>query len=138
MASGSVNVVAVVVASIASMLVGALWYSPLMFGTTWKRLMELPEKKAKELKKRSSSSYSFAFLSSLVASLVLYFAISSLGAAGVAQGMAVGFWVWLGFVATTQLGAVLWEGKPFELYALNATYSLVSFVVMGAILGASL
>ncbi len=43
-------------------------------------------------------------------------------------------WCWLGFVAPTMLGMVLWDQRPFKLYLINASYWLVSFVVMALIL----
>ena len=42
---------------------------------------------------------------------------------------------WLGFVATTSYGAVLWEGWSTAHWAINAGSLLVGFVVMGAIIG---
>ena len=45
------------------------------------------------------------------------------------------FWLWLGFFASaTLLGSVLWEGKSWKLYILNAAYWLVNLAVMATIL----
>ena len=49
-------------------------------------------------------------------------------------GIKVGIMAWLGFVAPTMLGSVLWENKSWNLYAINAGYYLVSFALMGAVL----
>ncbi|MBI3026774.1 DUF1761 domain-containing protein, partial [Candidatus Woesearchaeota archaeon] len=46
----------------------------------------------------------------------------------------LGFWVWIGFLATTQIGMVLWEGKPIKLYIINTLHYLVVLAVMSAIL----
>ncbi len=50
------------------------------------------------------------------------------------EGMMVGFWAWLGFVATIMLGKVIWEMTPVKLYGINVAYYLVSLLLMGAIL----
>ena len=50
------------------------------------------------------------------------------------MGMQAGFWVWLGFIATTMIGIVLWEIKPVKLYLLIVAYYLISLLVMGSIL----
>lgn len=46
----------------------------------------------------------------------------------------LGFWIWLGFIATVQLGIVLWESKPFKLFLLNTLHYLVILIVMSLIL----
>ena len=40
-----VNIVALVVAALASMVVGWLWYSPVLFGKTWMRLAKIKKGK---------------------------------------------------------------------------------------------
>ena len=52
----------------------------------------------------------------------------------IADAVLLAFWLWLGFFATTQLGMVMWEGKPVKLYIINTLHHLVSLVVMSAIL----
>jgi hypothetical protein len=41
---------------------------------------------------------------------------------------------WLGFIATTSLGMVLWEGKSWKLYAINIGYYFVTFIIGGLFL----
>ena len=65
---------------------------------------------------------------------VLEMSKSALGDMGLMSGIQSGFWTWLGFVATSMLGKVLWEGKSWKLYVLDAGYYLVSLVLMGAVL----
>jgi hypothetical protein len=48
--------------------------------------------------------------------------------------MKIAFAVWLGFVTTVQLTAVLFARKPFKLYAIDTGYQLVCYLVMGIIL----
>lgn len=46
----------------------------------------------------------------------------------------LGFWCWVGFIAPTMLGMVLWEQKPFKLYLINVLYWLVALLVMAQII----
>ena len=64
----------------------------------------------------------------------LVFATSYLKVSGWQAGLSTGFWNWLGFVAPVTMGAVLWEGKPWGLWFLNAGYQLVNLLVMGVII----
>jgi len=69
-------------------------------------------------------------------SAMLAFFIGLAQASSVMDGMRIGFFAWLGFVATSTLAAYVFEGRPIKLYVLYNTYQLVAFLVMGAILGA--
>lgn len=133
-----INYLAVLVAALASMVIGALWYGP-VFGKSWIALSGMTPDKIEAAKaKGMSKNYFLGFLGSLVMSYVLahalVFASVYLGAEGVSGGLMAGFWNWLGFVAPVTLGSVLWEGKSWKLWCLNNSYYLFTLLVMGAIL----
>ena len=129
-----VNYLAVLSAAIASMVVGFLWYGPL-FGKLWVKMMSFDKKKMDEAKKkRMGKTYVLAFLTSLIMSYVLAHFVDYVEAMTIADGAVLGFWLWIGFFATTQIGSVLWEGKPVKLYLINTLHYLVALVVMAAIL----
>ncbi len=76
----------------------------------------------------------FGLLASMLTAYVMnYFGIAW-GVFDVIGAIELGFWCWIGFVATTMLSTVLWEQKSFKLYLINAGYSLVSFIAMATIL----
>jgi hypothetical protein len=74
------------------------------------------------------------FLGALVMAFVLVHAVHYAGAVGITQGAVVGFFIWLGFVATVTLGITLYEKKPFALFVITNGWQLISLMVMGAIL----
>ncbi len=134
-----VNLLAVLVAALATMVVGFLWYSPLLFAKPWTVLMGYdPNDKAKmeEMRKGAGGLYSIALLCSLVAALVLGRIIHIATIHSVLHGLRIGAGVWLGFVTTTQLTDKLFTRKPFKLYLINTGYQLACFLAMGAILAA--
>jgi hypothetical protein len=127
----------VLVAAVASMVVGILWYSPLLFARPWMVLMGYdPEDKAKlqEMRKGAGKMYALSFLASLVSALVLAKIILITTVSSPLYGMKVGFAVWLGFVTTVQLTSVLFARQPVKLYLINTGYQLVCYLAMGAIL----
>ena len=132
-----VNYWAVLVAGIVSMVLGFLWYGPL-FGKMWMGLMKIDKKKAEEMKKKGMSAMLPQFFTAFVSALVLnYFLALFVGytqAITAVEGMQTGFHLWLGFIATVMIGIVLWEGKPFKLYLINALHYLVVLLINGAIL----
>jgi len=132
MALPAVSYVPVIGAAVASMVIGMLWYSPLLFGKQWMKLSGISEKKAKEANMAQSMALSFA--AQLVMAYVLSVFVGMMGASTLLAGAYVGVWAWAGFVATVTLGSVLWEQKPVQLWVLNAAHWLTVLVVMGAIL----
>jgi surface polysaccharide O-acyltransferase-like enzyme len=133
---GSINILAVFLSAIATMIVGSVWYSPKVFGTLWMKLDGVKQKDMHEAKKEMPKMYAGMFVASLVMAYVLGKFIQMSGLSGVQSGVVMGFWVWLGFIATSLLSMQLANGKPMKLYAIQAGYYLVVLVVIGAILGA--
>jgi hypothetical protein len=132
-----VNLWSVLVAAVATMLVGFLWYSPLLFARPWMLAMGYdPSDKAKleAMRKGAGKSYAITFVASLVAAFVLGKIIDIATVNSALYGMKIGFAVWLGFVTTVQLTAKLFGNQPWKLYLINTGYQLVCYLVMGAIL----
>ncbi len=138
-----INYWAVLVAAIANMVLGALWFGPL-FGKLWMKLSGMtPEQIAacatdKDAKKGMGKSYALMAVGSLVMAFVmahaLVFASAYMKVSGVSAGFMAGFWNWLGFVAPVTMGVVLWEGKRWSYWALTYSYYLVGLSLMGVIL----
>ena len=130
----SINYWAVLVAAIAAMAIGFLWYGPL-FGKQWMQLAGLSEKKLKGAKQKGmGKTFVIAFVSTLIMTYVLAHFVDYVEAKTITDGAVLGFWLWIGFFAPTQLGIVLWEGKPLNLYLINTLHYLVVLVVMSSIL----
>jgi hypothetical protein len=128
-----VNYLAVVVAAIVQMVLGALWYSPILFGKMWMKLVGMPsDYKPKGVAK----SYMLMFISALIMAFVLALVVNLTGIFSIAGGVTAAFWVWIGFIATTGVSEYLWtiKPKPWTLYVLNQAYWLVSLLIMGGLL----
>ena len=129
----SINYWAVLAAAVASMVLGFLWYGPL-FGKVWIKLMNFDKKQMEQMKKKGMGKiYTLMVINTLVVSYILAHFIKYLGTT-VPEALQTAFWLWLGFIATVMLGSVLWEGKSWKLYSINAAYWLVNLAVMSAIL----
>ncbi|MBI4151857.1 DUF1761 domain-containing protein [Candidatus Woesearchaeota archaeon] len=128
------NYWAILVAALLQYGLGALWYSPLLFGKQWMRLMKINPAERASKKKEAARGYALMLVTALVMSFVLARFVT--GASTWIEGALTGLWVWLGFIATVTLGGFLWEGKPFSLYLLNAGYWLVTLLLTGSLLAA--
>ena len=129
-----INYWAVLVSAAAGFVIGMLWYS-VLFGKAWMKLSGMDKKTIeKEKKKGMAKSFIGGFAALLVMAFVLAHFVDMAEATSVLDGAQAGFWAWLGFVATIMLNKVLWEGKPFKLYLLDAAHYLVVLLTMGSIL----
>ena len=133
------NFLAVLVAAISTMLVGFLWYSPVLFAKPWMKEMGYdPNDKVKtaEMQKSAGPAYAGSLVAGLISAFVLALFLHWMRAEGAYIGAMTGFHVWLGFVATVQLTGALFSKQSMKLFAINTGYQLACYLVMGAILGA--
>jgi hypothetical protein len=124
------NYIAIVLAALTNVIIGALWYSPALFGKTWQKEMGYKKKDMNKMKKKAGQGYFWMTISSLVMAYVLGHFLTMFKVATFSAAAQLAFWLWLGFIATVTLGGVLWEGRSCKLYCLNASYWLVSLCAM--------
>lgn len=129
-----VNYIAIVISAVAMMVLGFLWYGPL-FGKFWMKEMGLTKSDMEKAKKKGmTKSYVLMAASAIVMSYVFAHVLLAFGSNSAPAALQGAFWTWLGFVATVMLGKVLWEGKSWKLYILDAGYYLVGLGIVGQIL----
>jgi len=130
-----INWLAVVVAAVATFVIGAVWYSPALFARQWQKAHGYSADKLTQLRKTMPQ----AFMGSFVCYLVIAFALAVLmvwsGRIGLVEGVKLAVLCWFGFAATLGLTANLYSDKRLMVFVIDAAYQLVFFVVMGAILG---
>ena len=131
MQSFPINWWAILVAVIAKQAIGALWFSPVLFGPAWCGLAGVSEQ---EMKAGLVKALIPDVIAAFVMAFVLVHAVHYAGAQSLGQGAAVGFFNWPGFVAVATLGSVTFEKRPLKLYLINNAYWLIALLVMGAIL----
>ena len=133
----SLNWLAILVAAIASMILGFVWYSPLLFAKPWTREMgyDLNDKaKMDEMRKHAGPAYGGSFVAALIAAFTLALILHGMRAESLHFGLMASFHIWLGFVATVQFTGALFARQSMKLFAINTGYQLVCYLVMGAIL----
>ncbi len=132
-----INLLAVLVAAVSTMVLGFLWYSPVLFAKPWMREMGYdPNDKAKteEMKKSAGPAYAGSFVASLISAFILALFLHWMRAESLHAGLNAGFHVWLGFVATVQFTSALFTKQSIKLFSINTGYQLVCYLAMSAIL----
>jgi len=127
-----VNWLAVIVAAVAGIIVGFIWYAPQVFGRRWARAsgIELPQPGQVQ-----PMTYIGGVITAAVTAYILAVLIGAVGATTLVDGVIVAVVVWVGFVATWLASGVFFERRSTEWWAINAGQAIVSLAIMGAIIG---
>jgi hypothetical protein len=139
-----INWAAIIVAVVVYMAIGAVWYSPLLFAKPWIAEMEKTIGKerfqrlhqAMRSKPTALRTYGLLLIGAFLAAYVMGLIADYRPADTFGEGALIGVITWAGFVVSTSLASVLFEGRSLFVYALYNAYQLVGFVVAGGILGA--
>ena len=127
------NWIAIIVAVVVNMALGALWFSPLLFAKPW---MAMRVDKTPPSGTASPMLYVITAVGALVSAITLDWIIGLAGARTLLGGAIIGLYAGLGFVAPAILSDNLFNERPFKLYLIVAGFPVVGLLVMGAILGA--
>jgi hypothetical protein len=127
---------AIIVSVLFMNIVGMVWYGETALGKEWRRLVGISDADMEAAKKTGGpwKAMGVGMLASVVMVYVLAHIVYTYQATDILSGLMGGFWVWLGFFATTMLNGVLYERRPLRLYAINVGYYLVTLLAAGALL----
>lgn len=126
------NLLAIVAGAISSMVVGSLWYSPIMFAKPWMKLAGVSDSNMRGA--NMGMFFTQMFIISLIQAYVLFNFERSLGVIAIHQALQLVFWVWLGFTAMTMAANYIAGKKPKNLYLIDAGYHLVNLAVMSVVI----
>lgn len=127
-----INYIAVLVAAVAAFILGALWYSPLLFMKMWVKAGNIDMNKKGGLS--PAVAMGIGFVGQLLTAYVLAHFLVLVDADTIRGAILASFWIWVGFIVTTQIGSVLWESKSVKYFAINAAHTLASMLLMATVL----
>jgi hypothetical protein len=134
MMASSMNYWAILVAAVAYMALGALWYSPALFGNAWMRGIS---KTREQLAAQASPiNYLWALITSFVASYGIARIMSWSGGNTIGDAIKISILAAICFVLTTMSVNDTFEGRPKGLTFINILYHIVGFIIIGIIIGA--
>ncbi len=127
-----INYLAVVAAAVASWLLGAVWYSPVLFVKPWRAELGVPADAKADMGKMMPQ-----LIGAFVIALIQAGAFAAfLGKQPIMLGAAYGLTAGLCWVATAFALTYMFEGRSLRLLLINGGYNVVTFVLYGVILAA--
>lgn len=134
-----VDFVAVLLAILSSFAVGALWYSKMAFGETWRELIKM-DKKTMEKGPAPTAwvlTVIAAALEAYILAHVTYMSYTFFNAdrSWMSVAITTSIWMWAGFQLSMLLTHDSFEQRPLKLTIINAAHQFVTLLVMGIIIG---
>jgi len=113
-----------------SMVSGAIWFGPKTFFPVWWQAIGKEGSEPAGMTK----TWILLILASLIQAVFTVVVLTSLGANTAGTGMLAGFFLWLGFVATTGLTNKLFANQ-IKAWLIETGNHLINFLIFGAIIG---
>ncbi len=131
-----INIWAVLLATLSSMVVGSVWYTPKVFGNYWMKVAKVsPSGEAKDAVRPILITLVVSFVSALVLAGSAAISQHFYGGNFLANTLITAVILWAGFTAARFITHDAFEGRPAGLTVLNCAHELVTLVVMGLIIG---
>jgi hypothetical protein len=122
-----INLWAVLVAGIAHTVIGLIWFMPKFFGNLWVQLTGKEMNPARQW-------IPAGLIGHQVMAFVLALIVNLTNVTNVIGGIVIGVLACLGFMATLEIGELIWEKIPFKLFLIRVGNQLVGLGSAGAIL----
>lgn len=131
-----INLLAVVLAMLSSMVVGSIWYAQSVFGKKWMKLARIDTSKNKgpvwlPIAITAVVSLITAYVLAHVAFLSNHFFQNTF----LEDALNTAFWMWLGFTAARFITHDAFEGRPHKLTIINIGNEFTTIMLMGLIIG---
>jgi len=121
------NILAIVIAFIVNVVIGAFWYSPAGFGKKWSKLTGVDMMKTP--KEETNRAIIFVAISSLLQAFILALVLNTLAPATVFEAITSTLIIWFGLTAITTIGNTLYQRQSLKLWWINASFFLVVMVI---------
>ena len=127
----AVNWLAIVLATVASMALGAAYYGVL--SAQW---LAASGRTKEDIDPKDFMPYVWSVIVQLIMAYFLAVLTPPLaGAMTIGHGLQIAFLMWLGFVLTSMILNHRYQGKPWSLTIIDSGYILAALLVQGLVLG---
>lgn len=131
-----INYIAVLLATLSSMVVGSIWYTPKVFGNRWMKLSGVtPSGDAKDAIAPIVVTLIVSFITAWVLAGAAFIAYAFYGGSFLVNALVTAVILWAGFTAARFITHDAFDRRPAALTVLNIAHELVTVLVMALIIG---
>ncbi|MDQ8734928.1 DUF1761 domain-containing protein [Paenibacillus sp. LHD-38] len=126
-----INYWGVLIATVTTMVLGFLWYSPVLLGNAWMKHRGLS---MNEMSGGGAMTYVLTALTALGGSFILALVLTLTDEPTIGTGLVVGLLI--GISVALKIGMnYLFEGHKLGLYLITIGYHLIAYAIAGLIIG---
>src|SRR5262245_13708559 len=129
-----IPVLPVLVSAVAVFVLGALWYSPVLFGRAWVRAHGYTDEKLAGMRATAGKAYAVSFVCYVVMAAAMSFLIGRMDITMIKGGVKLGAVLGFGFAATIGLTANMFSERRLSAWLIDAGYQVAYLILMGVIL----
>lgn len=131
-----INYWAVILATLSSMVVGTIWYTPKVFGNYWMKKADVtPSGKASDAVGPIVTTVLVSFVTAWVLAGATFISWSFYDGGFLGAAIITAIVLWAGFTAARFITHDAFDNRPSGLTMLNIAHELVTLVVMAIIIG---
>jgi hypothetical protein len=131
-----INYWAVILATLSTMIVGSIWYTPRVFGSYWMKATGVtPSGDARDAVGPIVATVIVSFITSWVLAGASFIAWKFYGGGFLSSTLVTGILLWAGFTAARFITHDAFDRRPRGLTVLNVAHEFVTILVMALIIG---
>lgn len=131
-----INYIAVLLATLSSMVVGSIWYTPKVFGNYWmKKAGVTPSGNSRDAIGPIVVTLLVSFITAWVLAGAAFIAQNFYGGSFLLNTLITAAILWAGFTAARFVTHDAFDGRPAGLTILNIAHELVTVLIMALIIG---
>lgn len=130
-----INYWAVIVATLSTMVVGSIWYTPKVFGNAWMRLAKVTPGEGNSPVRAILVTLVVSFITSWVLAGAIWIAYDFYGGSFLISALFTGAVLWAGLTAARFITHDAFEGRPAKLTLMNCAHELVTILVVALVIG---
>jgi hypothetical protein len=123
------NYIHIIIAIVVAYVIGALWYSPVLFAKQWKKLAKLKGKL-----KMTFRDIIQSIILTIIMVVALAFALDYAYINAIMDAMVAAVILWIGFIVPVMYSPVIWKKQDIKLFWLESVHYLVVLIIAAIIL----
>jgi hypothetical protein len=132
----AINYIAVILATLSSMVVGAIWYTPKVFGNYWmKKSGVTPSGNSKDAIRPIVVTVIVSFITAWVLAGAAWISFDFYQGSFLVNALITALILWAGFTAARFVTHDQFDNRPAGLTVLNCAHELVTILIMAVIIG---